>query len=359
MSPHSVTFKLPSSCRILFHPRIVSFKRRNPMAFPISPEAQIALLQQYENSRIINAGMASSLTWVAYDFLLTFSREYKYIWRAKMSFPKILYLFLRFYVMAFIAANLYIRSRPGYSNKVCKGYHWWEIMGVPVITNITANALLSIRLNALYGRSRKVLGLLSFLFVGSLCAELYICVQYAINSTKGPGTVLPPPIPGCIPTSIPIGFPAIIAWIPTVVVQAIFLGMAVLHLFHSAAVDPAATGAPLWKMLWETKHATPLIVWFVRDGAFFFLVILISLVVGLVIMVHLTALTSLAICFIMAAYSFAGGRMILNLRENAAKALSSSPSWKETFELQTSIMFATNAGREGDDDRDGSTDSES
>jgi hypothetical protein len=51
--------------------------------------------------------------------------------------------------------------------------------------------------------------------------------------------------------------------------------------------------------------------------------------------------------------------MILNLRENAAKALSSSPSWKETFELQTSIMFATNAGREGDDDRDGSTDSES
>ncbi|KAJ7490128.1 hypothetical protein B0H11DRAFT_2009564 [Mycena galericulata] len=287
------------------------------MAFPISPQAQIALLQQYADSRVINAGMvylvaSSSELRFDYDVLTRF------ISSSKTSVPKLVYLFLRIYVLAFIA---------------CKAYHWFEIMGVPIITNITTNILQCLRLNALYGRSSKVLAFLSLVFMGSLTAELYICVQYSINSTKGAGTVLPAPIPGCVPASIPVGFPAVIAWIPTVVAQGIFLVISVLHLFYlSDAVSPAITEVPPWKMLWKAGRGAPLVVWFVRDGAIFFFL------------------------FIMATYSFAvsqtyagithlyishqGTRMVLNLRQNANGAYS-SPTWGETFELQThSIMFA-------------------
>ncbi|GLB35202.1 hypothetical protein LshimejAT787_0207670 [Lyophyllum shimeji] len=308
------------------------------MALPISPQAQIALVKQFANSRIINAGMAASLTWVVYDFLLTFSREIKYIWLSKLSLPKITYLFLRVYTMAFIASNLYIRDRVGYSNKLY-AYHWWGIMGVPVVTNVTTNVLLCMRLYALYRRSVKVLAFLLFVFLGSLTAELYVCVAYAVNSAKGPGTVLPPPIPGCIPASIPEGFSAIIAWVPTVAAQGIFFLMSVLHILQegSESASPKHKAAAGWKALFQSRKRTmPLVVLFVRDGAVFFLIILLSLIMGLVIMIHDTALTSMAISFVIASYGFAGTRLILTLRESASKGLIGGDiaTWEETFELR-------------------------
>ncbi|KAJ6614888.1 hypothetical protein B0H10DRAFT_2043033 [Mycena sp. CBHHK59/15] len=224
-------------------------------------------------------------------------------------------------------------------------------MGVPVITNITTNILLCMRLHALYGRSRKVLMFLCFIFLGSLFAEFYMCVQYGINSAKGPGTVLPPPIPGCIPTSIPIGFPAVIAWGPTVSAQVIFFLMSLYHLFRSRAAETEDEISG-WRILFYVQHKTPLIIWFVRDGAFFFFMILVSLIVGLVIMIHDTSLTSLAVCFIMATYSFAGTRLILNLRQNASNGLVGA-TWDDTLELQTrSIMFAASRQGEGEGEDD-------
>jgi len=281
--------------------------------------------------------MVASLTWVVYDFLLTLPREIKYIWLSKVSVPKFTYIFLRLYSMAFIASNLYIRDRVGYSNKFCKAYHWWGIMGVPVVTNITANILLCMRLYALYRRDVKILAFLLFIFLGSLSAELYVCVAYAINSAKGPGTVLPPPIPGCIPASIPQGFSAIIAWVPTVTAQGIYFLMSVLHIFHTESTTRKRKTAVKWETLFQSgRGTTSLVVMFVRDGAIFFFMILVSLIMGLVIMIHDTALTSMAISFIIATYGFAGTRLILNLRESASKGLIGGDvaTWKETFELK-------------------------
>ncbi|KAJ6560997.1 hypothetical protein B0H10DRAFT_2118226, partial [Mycena sp. CBHHK59/15] len=222
--------------------------------------------------------------------------------------------------------------------------------GVPVITNITTNILLCMRLHALYGRSRKGKLQIYLLFDNyshDYQAEFYMCVQYGINSAKGPGTVLPPPIPGCIPTSIPIGFPAVIAWGPTVD----FFLMSLYHLFRSRAAETEDEISG-WRILFYVQHKTPLIIWFVRDGAFFFFMILVSLIVGLVIMIHDTSLTSLAVCFIMATYSFAGTRLILNLRQNASNGLVGA-TWDDTLELQTrSIMFAASRQGEGEGEDD-------
>jgi len=53
-------------------------------------------------------------------------------------------------------------------------------------------------------------------------------------------------------------------------------------------------------------------------------------------MIHDTALTSMAISFIIATYGFAGTRLILTLRESASKGMIGGEiaTWKDTFELK-------------------------
>ncbi|THU89232.1 hypothetical protein K435DRAFT_781709, partial [Dendrothele bispora CBS 962.96] len=281
--------------------------------------------------------MAASLTFVVYEHLLSLNDEYTLIWRSKWNLAKIVYLVLRFYSMGFIASNVYVRSRADWSEEFCNRYRWWSIVGVALVTNVTTNILMCLRLHAIYERRKRVLVLLLVLFWGSLAAELYCEIQYSLNDIKVP--VLPNPIPGCVPSAIPPGFPSITAWVPTVVVQGIFFLMAFYHLISSMTHEEKK-----WRSILKlrAKSTTPFLLLFFKDGAFFFFIILVALIVGLVIMLHDTPLTSLAISWVIAIYSFAGTRIILDLRKRAMQNVISGTngSWRGTFDQ------STNGGRE-------------
>ncbi|KAJ3924704.1 MAG: hypothetical protein NXY57DRAFT_969251 [Lentinula lateritia] len=54
---------------------------------------QIVISQQQHVKYITVAG----LTFLVYDIFINFYREVKYIWKSKWSFPKALYVFIRYY----------------------------------------------------------------------------------------------------------------------------------------------------------------------------------------------------------------------------------------------------------------------
>ncbi|KAF8726557.1 hypothetical protein AX14_007711 [Amanita brunnescens Koide BX004] len=58
-----------------------------------------------------NYAVVAACSLLVYDIILTSGREITYIWRAKWSFPKIVYLILRYYGAGFLAFITFSSSR--------------------------------------------------------------------------------------------------------------------------------------------------------------------------------------------------------------------------------------------------------
>ncbi|TFK32096.1 hypothetical protein BDQ12DRAFT_528131 [Crucibulum laeve] len=266
-----------------------------------------------------NCSHVAVLSILVYDTLLNFSREVEHIWSAKWSLPKILYIWARYYGPVHVAVTLAVTTRlnmPAAVNveRICGGCPW-------VVQSHSQ-------------RSVTVLYFLCTLLIGEFAAELYICVKIALITTKN---VFPAPfglpLRGCL-TEAETTF-TLYAWIPCLLVATTFFLMTLWKFLGS----PKIKDIKEWRF--STRGAfSPLVMSFFRDGTIFFLLIAVTLLYSSVFVLLVKGrLQEIQIPWLISVYSFAGSRLILNLREVAAKGSNDanaghSSGWDESLSLR-------------------------
>ncbi|CAL1706653.1 unnamed protein product [Somion occarium] len=229
----------------------------------------------------------SAIVFLMYDIVLNFAREYKFVWRTRWGLVKTLYYIARYYALINIIFLL------------CG----------PVVFTTTINVIFILRIHALYGQSRKVLISLVLLVLAEFVLEMYTDISFVLHSQ------ITQPIPGmpwmvCLAVATQdVIIKTLAAWIPNLLVTWIFF---VMTLYKFAMLVRRNEYRSL-------KQSTSLMHVFVKDGTiYFFLTFCIVLICTVFVMVEsLQAESGGPIIWLMAIYSLAGSRLILNLRSAA------------------------------------------
>ncbi|KAF8987152.1 hypothetical protein BDQ17DRAFT_1435826 [Cyathus striatus] len=279
--------------------------------------------------RSSNCATISALTILVYDVVITFDREYKHIWKAKWSLPKVLYIWIRYYGICEIGANVVVATRLNIPIDACKRYFWWTSIAGPIVFTTLVNIVLILRLHALYNRNRK--GMLLFLcltlFV-ELGVELYICVKTPLMTTSAAFSApFGLPFTGCL-TNIQTNY-TLLSWIPCLIVAFIFFFMTAYQFFRTIQ----RLEGKLWGF-WRRKSFSPMLLAFFRDGTVFFFVIAFTLL-GCTLTTVLVrgVLQGVFLPWLVGTYSYAGSRLILQLRE-AARNFDGTTTWSGTITYQ-------------------------
>ncbi|EED79130.1 predicted protein [Postia placenta Mad-698-R] len=175
---------------------------------------------------------AAAMSWVAYDIVLTFGEEIEFIWKAKWSLPKCLYIAARYYgLITLICAT---SSQP---------------IALECILQMWSMAM--VHWTSSY----------HYLFCTLLATSVGIVVIKQTVQFSKPAYI---PITGCY--NKPPAHVVLYAWIPSLVIAWIFYGLTVYRLFKELKIQSwftltAASGG---------DHAASMIHIFFRDGSIWF-----------------------------------------------------------------------------------------
>jgi len=215
-------------------------------------------------------------------------------------------------------------------------------MGGAIVFTTAVNFILLMRIYALYERSMKVIYPLLALFVVEFGAEMYISIKTAVEGRST--LILPPlglPIPGCLieHTSQTL---TLVAWIPCLGVAVVFFILTAYKFYTGPVIEHGYS----WKSM-NAAAFSPLLLAFIRDGTVFFFLIAVVLFMSTIITIAVEgAMKGVFLPYLIGTWSFAGSRLILNLREAATKGTGEEElTWEQTLSFRV-------AQRTGGEDND-------
>ncbi|TFK17661.1 hypothetical protein FA15DRAFT_698371 [Coprinopsis marcescibilis] len=237
------------------------------------------ILAQERNAQYVQAFIGSLLV---VDYLQTLPAEIRYIWPSPWSTPKILFLLARY--SAFLNAILVIAFRvtrqEEFSSEVC-----FALVGLAVVsvflTLAFAEAILFVRVYALSGRSKVMLGYLIFQFTAVHTTQFALMGRLISNLRYPfiPGTT---EHVGCFALPAPQNRNLIAGVYASFVLSGIVLVIINARLCYLKFSRDA--------------QATSLVTHFMRDGALYFVAIANSAVLNVVISVKFFQTFSLVLC---------------------------------------------------------------
>ncbi|KAF4616037.1 hypothetical protein D9613_011373 [Agrocybe pediades] len=216
-----------------------------------------------------------------YDHLLTFSVEVERIWKPKFSGASILFLINRY------ATPLqFIVIIDAFQDPI------WTKDGASTIALIAVcEAIMILRVYALYGRSNWILGFLGFLWALQI-------VLSSVGIKTGFAVPLPPGLVGCIFSGSSPLFPAI--WVTPLI------------------TDTCIFALTMWRTrayLVRRSTGTPTLQLFMRDGFLYFFAILAANLLNMLLFFIAPAdLRAIAASFSQLLTSTMVSRLVLNLR---------------------------------------------
>jgi len=289
-----------------------------------------AALQQFivalgANQRTTYSYVAA-LTFLAYDIILSFSQEVKYIWRSKASPITVLYFIVRYYSLITIIAIVGIFTHVNVPIHVCKQYFLWTIIGGPSVFIITLDLILLLRVFALYDRSKRLFSILLVLVLGDFAAALWGAIKLA-KALAAKVMLIPAPWRGCV-TAVPDMKYILTCYVPNYTLSLLFLAMTLWKLLEN---HQDVYGKFTWKSLRNMDNMSPLLFAFVRDGSVFFALASVATFLGLIasFMVH-GPIQAAFFPWTLAMYSYSGAHLVLNLRAAGTKG-NADQSWNETL----------------------------
>ncbi|EIN06548.1 hypothetical protein PUNSTDRAFT_53986 [Punctularia strigosozonata HHB-11173 SS5] len=119
---------------------------------------------------VVNRVCVASLAFLAYDILLTFPDEVAHIWtKPRFSFTKWVFLVLRYYTLAIVAAMTLVSAGRGSVTRLhhppyCSPWYSYQAGSLQVVIALM-ETIMMLRVYALYNRSRLVAVLLVTLFI--------------------------------------------------------------------------------------------------------------------------------------------------------------------------------------------------
>ncbi|KAJ7358410.1 hypothetical protein DFH08DRAFT_1075495 [Mycena albidolilacea] len=300
----------------------------------------------------MNQGSATAaLTWVVYDVFLSLDREILSVWGASWSISKVLFLLSRYHTI--LALGFFLMEAIGTKHftlplnidtqhiPIGSGFYAqisnsiasrWYLGLTEVFSILTGELLILIRINALYGWSRKIVVLTLFLF----CAETVIGLVTTIQSVRGgwKGLMGSTGILNCAPGQ---------ANIPDVNVARIYLGLIVRKAITSTRdieVAYGRKGLPKFGFLaaFKSSPMTPTLYLCLRDAALYFVLVFGVLLVNLVLIIMHDRYAQLGTPWLLGTYSVASTRIFLNLKDLTQHH--NEMTWSE-FQLNSAIEFQT------------------
>jgi len=126
---------------------------------------------------------------VVYEYFLQFSNEVEFFWKQRWSLAKTLFIWSRYYSLAFNISNAVIFLQFHPSPLLCNKFFHWQNTGASLQV-ITTHIILELRLYAMYENSRKILALFVCLTLGEATA---MGIVFGVPNTKLIGTNEPFP----------------------------------------------------------------------------------------------------------------------------------------------------------------------
>ncbi|KAF9035874.1 hypothetical protein BJ165DRAFT_1508650 [Panaeolus papilionaceus] len=263
----------------------------------------LPIFQSHAASYII----ISSLAVFVYDIIATLPDEIEHIWRANWTLPKALYLIVRYWALAIVILYVVVFTQVQHSVQRCKALAWFYItLGANVLSPLV-NVILSLRLYALYHRSKKVLVFLTAVITGEVMLQIIMGYDQGKRATDrmflaDPGF----PLLGCL-SFVDKPELTLTQWIPLFVVAATFFIMTLYRLMKTMK-SQRGTGISI--------TVSPLYQAFIRGGAVFFLIV--TIVFPISAFICLSVKNPLNVSYqpwLTLALSMTGSRLILSLRQ--------------------------------------------
>ncbi|TRM57614.1 hypothetical protein BD626DRAFT_540395 [Schizophyllum amplum] len=120
----------------------------------VASQSQLSIIASLQRIQVIKYLIVSTTALLAYDYALTIYPELRLVWKAPWRMGKILFLLTRYFAFAGTALKLYEQLSPGLTAEKCRTL--FNVEGWMVIISIViAELILTIRVWALWGRTRR------------------------------------------------------------------------------------------------------------------------------------------------------------------------------------------------------------
>ncbi|KDR73814.1 hypothetical protein GALMADRAFT_270003 [Galerina marginata CBS 339.88] len=268
------------------------------------------LLGAFQGIQVTRFARMASNSIVLYDYLITMDKEVELFWKSKWSIPKALFFVNRYYILfaAVFSTYAFFARVDGLTAAVSLKYlHWEGWTGLAAA--MLAQAILQMRLYALYMRDKKILGLMLFFYVALSAVSAWIMwtdlAQFIVTIVSFAG-----------------GVPRLyIFYIPLMLFDGLLFVLAVFR-----GIQEAKSTGSLF------HRGQSLIEILIRDSIFYFLIIgLIYLVCILCLKFEPPPLIDASIGFAPAMSGVLASRVLFNLRE---AGLETSLVYSNTQEVQ-------------------------
>lgn len=262
-------------------------------------------LEILRKTQAVSYSEVAAVTVLTWDIIVTLSEEIELIWQKQWSPAKIMYVIARYlpwaFQMALLAINVNGSTGLHFSISECK--KWMAVQAVILQLIVTSvDVILLMRVYALFNKNKRLLSVLSALFVAELTLLSYILAVITPKLTFSDT---------CFVTSSPPFFVAY--WVVSLVFETI-LFVLTLYKFGYAVQQG-----------WGRR---PVMKEFVADGTWAYTLIFVSMFINSMLykFVH-SPLAGICFTWLLSVLSFAGSRIILNPRRRTnARSSHSGPS---------------------------------
>ncbi|KAI0720747.1 hypothetical protein C8T65DRAFT_632673 [Cerioporus squamosus] len=259
----------------------------------LSDSDGLRVLLRLANGQIVHA--AASATFLLYDLLTTLDDEVEYVWSSANALPKYLYFVSRY---CGLLGQLVLATNV--APMFCFKYLMF-CFGFLLLLLLSVEMSLMLRVDALYGRSRRVRLLLGFAFATELVTSI------VLNGVSFPTimrTLVPfpsvIPMKGCIIAVAPTTYQ--LSWIPILIFETLLFALNAIKCISYGPLD----------------H-TPLIYRLFRDGSAYYIISVIFMLVCTIAQFFDNSLASVAVIWVSAVLSYSGCHLLLSIRKTAAR----------------------------------------
>ncbi|KAJ7068726.1 hypothetical protein C8F01DRAFT_1119119 [Mycena amicta] len=139
-----------------------------------------------------NYVLYATTTLLVYELLTTFDEEVDRVWSLKWRLPKVLFIINRYIARALLMLQFIAGDYPGTSAEFCAIYAVWQVIPARLAI-LVAQAVMVIRLWAIYNNSKPMLHVLLALYISEVAA---VVTCSALASIETQGASQPSPL-GC------------------------------------------------------------------------------------------------------------------------------------------------------------------
>ncbi|KAF7355725.1 hypothetical protein MSAN_01490400 [Mycena sanguinolenta] len=120
---------------------------------------------------------------LVYELVVTFDEEVERVWSLKWRLPKLLFMFNRYITRGLLILQFIAGGYPGTTAGFCQVYGYWQVFPARLAI-LGAQAIMVIRLWAIYNNARNMLSFLAALYTLEVAAVV-TCSAMAVETTQG------------------------------------------------------------------------------------------------------------------------------------------------------------------------------